>query len=64
MLEKSIEEIAEDRGYDLSMAVTALKQWKGMESFSTEEMIRGGLHNFQLGDLHLTPEQAQYSVQL
>ena len=58
MLETSIEEIAEDRGYDLSMVLTAFKQWKGMESFSTEEMMRGGLHDFHLGDLHLTPELA------
>ncbi|NOQ74642.1 MAG: hypothetical protein GQ574_21700 [Crocinitomix sp.] len=58
MLETSIDEIAEDRGYDLSMVTTAFQQWKTVESFSTEEMMRGGLHDFHLGDLHLTTELA------
>tara|TARA_B110000046_G_C12997642_1_gene400744 strand:+ start:1092 stop:1481 length:390 start_codon:yes stop_codon:yes gene_type:complete len=58
MLETSIEEIAEDCGFDLSMVLTAFQQWKGMKSFSTEEMMHGGLHDFHLGDLHLTPELA------
>ncbi len=58
MLEKSIDEVAEERGIDLSMVITAFQQWKTIKSFSTEEMMRGGLHDFHLGDLHLTPELA------
>lgn len=58
MLENSIDEIAADRGYDLSMVTIAFQKWKTTTSFSTEEMMRGGLHDFHLGDLHLTPELA------
>lgn len=57
-LERSVEDAAETNQIDLSMVQTAFKQWKGTPSFSAEEMLKGGIRDFHLGDLHLTPELA------
>jgi uncharacterized protein (UPF0264 family) len=58
-LEKSVQEAADDNQLDLSMVQTAFKQWKGTPSFSAEEMLSGGIKDFHLGDLHLTPKIAR-----
>lgn len=57
-LEENIEQVAEEKGIDLSLVVTSFQQWKTLKSFSSEEMMRGGLKDFHLGDLHLSPELA------
>lgn len=57
-LEDNINIVAEEKGIDLSMVIASFQQWKGTPSFSPEEMMRGGLRDFHLGDLHLTPELA------
>ena len=57
-LEKSVDAAEENNNIDLTMVKTAFQQWKGTPSFSAEEMLRGGIKDFHLGDLHLTPELA------
>lgn len=57
-LEKSVDAVEENSNIDLTMVKTAFQQWKGTPNFSAEEMLRGGIKDFHLGDLHLTPELA------
>lgn len=57
-LEDNINIVAEENGIDLSMVIASFQQWKTSTGFSSEEMMRGGIKDFHLGDLHLTPELA------
>ena len=57
-LEENIAIVAKENKIDLSMVTTSFQQWKNSGNYTAEEVMRAGLHDFHLGDFHLTSELA------
>lgn len=58
ILEQRIAEVAIEKDIDLELILITFENWKKEDSFSVAEMMKGGLHDFHLGDFHLTSELA------
>lgn len=57
-LETKVAQVAIDHDIDLELVLITFEKWKAETSFSVDEMMAGGLHDFHLGDLHLSPQLA------
>lgn len=58
-LERKIARIAIENEVDLDLVLITFEKWKHENTFSVIDMMKGGLHDFHLGDFHLSPKLAE-----